>query len=132
MSTLKKAIIKFRCRFRHAKECLHNTSEASSKSAVISTSSSSEVPLGDGGEPLSKNQQRKQAKKERQIAKAKANEQRKESVEKRREAEDERAAKEEPRQLRARYGSKYSVRHMSRADMQLTGSSGGMEMIDHL
>jgi len=105
MSTLKKAIIKFRCRFRHAKECLHNTSEASSKSAVISTSSSSEVPLGDGGEPLSKNQQRKQAKKERQIAKAKANEQRKESVEKRREAEDERAAKEEPRQLRARYGS---------------------------
>ncbi|KAL9607992.1 MAG: hypothetical protein Q9167_007139 [Letrouitia subvulpina] len=68
------------------------------------TSTSSDVPLNDEGQPMSKNQLRKHAKKEDRKERNELQAAREMEVMNRRKAEETRAAREEPAELFARYG----------------------------
>ncbi|MCJ1450145.1 hypothetical protein MMC28_000474 [Mycoblastus sanguinarius] len=71
--------------------------------ALSSFSSSTEV-LNDEGQPLSKNQQRKQAHKQEHHNKNVENEKQKDQAKQHRKEEDERANREEPEEIKSRYG----------------------------
>ncbi|KZF23951.1 aspartyl-tRNA synthetase [Xylona heveae TC161] len=105
MPSLKDAVVKV----RHASiDWKHRTLLASINGSVKSSSaseSSSEGPLNELGEPMSKHQRRKNSRKEDQDTRRRLNEKRNQELEEKKRLEDELAAREEPPELHARYGA---------------------------
>ncbi|KAI9720791.1 MAG: hypothetical protein M1812_002630 [Candelaria pacifica] len=102
---------------------------------LIGKNASSEEMLNSEGDPLSKNQLRKQARQREQYQKKKARGQQEQELADRRKDEDEIAAKEEPKEVYARYGELPVNRsekwtHEMRVDIDsISSKAAGVEVI---
>ncbi len=119
----------------HTNGHMHRSGSLSKFMGKDSTTNSTEEILNSEGEPLSKNQARKQAKQHKQHEKKKAREAHEQELADRRKKEDETAAKKEPKEVYARYGDLPVNRsqrweHEMRVDINsISSEASGVEVI---